>query len=192
LQIAESELALEIFLRQLAQRQKGALILDYDGTLTPAGQDHGSAFPYPGVRERLSTIVATGRTRVVIVGAWPAKELIRLLGVYPHPETWGLQELQRLWPNDRSDTYPLVDSDFETLAQAGSWLAVLQIRQLAELTPGGVSLRWEGFAEKEICVLRSEVRKGWIPLAANSRMTLLDYESGMEMRLNGRHKGHPC
>ena len=99
MQVLESNLALHQFFDQLDASQTGALVLDYDGTLAPFCKDRLNAFPYPGVSQALFRIMRTGSTRIAIVSGRPVEEVIPLLGIFPIPEIWALDGLQRLWPD---------------------------------------------------------------------------------------------
>lgn len=83
-----SKLDLQDFFRDVAQARQSALLLDYDGTLAPFRQNRHEALPYPGVTGLLNGILATGRTRLVLITGRCAQELIPLLDIFPHPEIW--------------------------------------------------------------------------------------------------------
>src|SRR5271169_5913032 len=91
-----SKLDLQEFFRDVARARESALMLDYDGTLAGFRQNRDEALPYPGVSELLQEIMATGRTRVVLITGRRAHELVPLLDVSPHPEIWGTHGLERL------------------------------------------------------------------------------------------------
>ena len=91
----EPQLRIERFLNAVTQARQSLLLLDYDGTLAPFSEQRHQAFPYPGIPSLLEEIVCGGRTRVVIVSGRDTSETIRLLGIEPIPEVWGLHGLQR-------------------------------------------------------------------------------------------------
>jgi trehalose-phosphatase len=181
--------ALETFFGKLHGSQTGALILDYDGTLAPFCADRYRAFPYPGVSEGLFRIMQGGRTRVVIVTGRPAEEILPLLGIFPFPEVWGLHGLQRLWADGICKTYPLCDDDRLVLDQATSWLDYQGLLDLAETKRGSIAVHWRGMSQEDASLIAEKVRKGWSRLTAHSRMTLLDFDGGVEIRLNAKNKG---
>ena len=86
----------------------------------------------------------TGSTRIAIVSGRPVEEVIPLLGIFPIPEIWGLDGLQRLWPDGTCRTYPLSDFDQLILAEASSWLDHQELRHLAEFKTGSITVRWRG------------------------------------------------
>lgn len=190
MQILETNLAMETFFGKLAACHSGALVLDYDGTLAPFTQDRRCAFPYPGVSQALLRIMKGGYTRVVIVTGRPASELIPLLGVFPFPEIWGLHGLERMRPDGDCRTYQLADSDLRILAEAGAWLDYQGLRHLAEFKTGSIAVHWRGFSPQDAAATAEKVRKGWSRLVADGRMTLLDFDGGIELRPNGRNKAH--
>lgn len=190
MQPLEMNAALETFWDDLGRHHTGALILDYDGTLAPFCKDRYCAFPYPGVSPLLFKIMQTGRTRVVLVSGRPAGELIPLLGIFPFPEIWGLHGLQRLLPDGECRTYPLADSDLRILAEAGFWLDYQGLRHLAECKTGSIAVHWRGLSPEDAAATAERVRKGWSRLVTDSRMTLLDFDGGIEIRPNTRNKAH--
>src|SRR2546423_15605381 len=86
------------FLDRLRSASARVLLLDYDGTLAPCCAARNLAFPYPEVPDLLARIMAEG-TRVVLISGRPARELLLLSGIHPHPEIWGSHGLERLKPD---------------------------------------------------------------------------------------------
>jgi len=91
----ERQISYAAFLDQLRSASTRVLLLDYDGTLAPFTVDRSLALPYPNVAERLMRIMKTG-TRVVLISGRPAREVVSLIGIDPHPEIWGSHSLERL------------------------------------------------------------------------------------------------
>lgn len=188
MQVLESNLALDQFFGRLDGSQTGALVLDYDGTLAPFCKDRLNAFPYPGISQALFRLMRTGGTRIAIVSGRPVEEVIPLLGVFPIPEIWGLDGLQRLWPDGTCRTYPLSDSDQMILAEASSWLDHQELRHLAEFKTGSITVHWRGLKATDAERIADRVRKGWARLARVSQMALLDFDGGIEIRPNRPNK----
>jgi len=186
----ETNPILETFFENLNRHHTGVLILDYDGTLAPFCNDRSCAYPFPGVSDSLSTLMESGLTRLVIVTGRPAAELIPLLGIFPFPEIWGLHGLQRFHPDGGCRTYPLSDSDLRILAEAGAWLEYQGLKHLAEFKTGSIAVHWRGLPPQAVTFLAEKVRQGWSRLVDHSRMTLLDFDGGIEIRPNGRNKAH--
>lgn len=190
MQTVDTILALETFFQELDRQHTGALVLDYDGTLAPFCKDRLHAVPYPGVSEALVKIMSGSSTRVVMVTGRPVGELVALLGISPTPEVWGLHGLQHLRPNGECRTYPILDSDLQILAEAEAWLDYQGLRHLAEVKKGSIAVHWRGMSPADAAQVAAKVRKGWSRLAADSRIVLLDFDGGIEIRFNGRNKAH--
>ncbi len=184
-----SKLDLEHFLRNVAQAQQSALLLDYDGTLAPFRQVRHEAFPYPGVTPLLREIIATGRTRVVLITGRRAHEVIPLLGVSPHPEVWGTHGLERLHNDGLHEMQPMDSYTLDALAAADEWLDSLKLHHLAEHKLGSLAVHWRGLAEDEIREIRCKVMLGWLSIADRACLTLEQFDGGVEIRMADRSKG---
>src|SRR5258707_14314062 len=86
------------FLERVRRATSRALLLDYDGTLAPFTADRTRAFPYREIPELISQIMLH-QTRVVLISGRPAKELLFLSRIHPHPEIWGSHGAERLHPD---------------------------------------------------------------------------------------------
>ena len=97
MEVIRSDFDFEEFLNRLGQSKHRTLLSDYDGTLAPFrdAKERNLAFPYEGVREVLTEIIAGGKTRVVIISARAVQDLIPLLGIEPLPEIWGIYGWER-------------------------------------------------------------------------------------------------
>ncbi len=178
-----------LFCAKVAQHKGGALLLDYDGTLAPFSTDRDSAFPYPQVREMLSKIVATRGTRVVVISGRPARDLIRLLGVRPPPEVWGVHGLERLRQDGSTESVYLEPQERDTLAQANALLEHLNLRHLTELKPGSVAVHWRGLDPRDAARVRYEASEAWNKLATGGTTIIQEFDGGLEIRVAKRNKG---
>lgn len=185
----DSSLQLEPFFEQLSSWRSGALALDYDGTLAPFHVDRDAAIPYPGVGSLIQAIQATDRTRVVLISGRPAEEVRHLLGIAPAPEIWGAHGRQRLWPNGRCEMAAIPPAHSAALQQADAWLEVHHLRGLAECKPGSIALHWRGLPPEEIAQLASSARAAFAPIAVAGRMSLLEFDGGIELRPSEPNKG---
>ncbi len=181
--------SLRRFLEELRGSTQSVLALDYDGTLAPFRIDRFQAFPYPGVREKIRAIVASGRTRVVLISGRRAEEVRDLLGVAPAPEIWGQHGGQRLHPDGRSELVAMRDSDRVTLEEAKSWLRSERLEHLAELKPQGVAVHWRGLSAKNAATIGERVQEAFAPLAGRPGMSLLEFDGGLELRPTEPNKG---
>jgi trehalose 6-phosphate phosphatase len=184
-----AKLNLENFLDELAQSRRAALLLDYDGTLAPFRVDRHRAFPYPGVPALLQEIINTGHTRVVLITGRPAQDIVPLLGLEPHPEIWGAYGLQRLRLDGTCEMPPMDENVVQALAAAAQWLNELGFGNLAELKPGSVAVHWRGLEDSVATRIRGTVLLGWLPIADRARLTLQEFEGGVEIKMSGSNKG---
>jgi trehalose 6-phosphate phosphatase len=189
LPFAESQIGLEQFIEKVAESERSALLLDYDGTLAPFSVDRREALPYPGVVPTLQEIMASGRTRVVIVTGRSAHEVLPLLGIHPHPEVWGAHGLQHLQPNGTCEVPPLDEAVSRALANAGQWLVEQGFQDLVEQKPGGIAVHWRGVPGSQTADIRERVLRGWFPIAQESLMSILEFDGGVEMRVPDLDKG---
>ena len=187
--IAEDQIEVAQFIEKVAEAEQSALLLDYDGTLAPFSVDRQEARPYPGVVPTLQEIMASGRTRLVIVTGRSAPEVVALLGIHPHPEIWGAHGLEHLSP-DGAREMPLLDKDELTaLAEADRWLAAEGMKPLSEHKPGSIAVHWRGLPEPNTVEIRNRVLQGWFPIAQGSLMSILEFDGGVEMRVPDLDKG---
>jgi trehalose-phosphatase len=165
------------------------LLLDYDGTLAPFRKERDQAVPYPGVAPALEAIMHEGHTRVVIISGRDATDISRLLGIQPSPEVWGLHGLQRLSPDGSGETLQPDERTLEILSAADQWLQYQQLRQLAEFKTGSIAVHWRGLGECEAEEIRGRVLIGWLTLAGQAGLDLLEFEGGVEIRAPQADKG---
>jgi trehalose 6-phosphate phosphatase len=177
------------FLRVVAQSPASLLLLDYDGTLAPFQRDREKAFPYAGVVQTLQAIVYRGRTRVVIISGREASEVVRLLGIQPRPEVWGLHGAQRLNAAGDSNTLPVDERDAEALAAAHRWLDDQHLRHTAEVKAGSIAVHWRGLEDREAEEIRRRVLMGWMRIAERSNLSVLEFDGGIELRATAFDKG---
>ena len=179
----------EQFMKAVARSPVSALLLDYDGTLAPFCLNRQQALPFPGVTELLQEIIANGRTRVVIITGRNAREVIPLLAVHPSPEIWGCHGLERLKPDGSCETPRVEEAVVHALADADRWLRYQGLHNRAEFKTGAVAIHWRGLDEAAAAETRSQVLRGWFPIAQSTPMELLEFDGGIEMRMPGRDKG---
>ena len=180
---------IESLLRAVAQAPRSLLMLDYDGTLAPFRKNPEQAFPYPGIAPVLQEIVRTGKTRVVIISGRDANEVIPLLNIAPRPELWGLHGLQRLNPDGSTHLPSLDESTVSELAAAEDWLHYQNLQHTAEFKTGSIAVHWRGLDESEAESIRGRVLMGWTPLAKYTRLDLLEFDGGVEIRAHKADKG---
>jgi len=181
---------LQQFFYQLSGARKSALLLDYDGTLSPFQLNRDEAVPYPGVPMLLAEIMDVGHTRVVIITGRRASEVVSLLGIHPHPEIWGAHGLQRL-RTDGSCEMPFLDeAAAQSLLQADRWLDTLGVHDRAEHKPGSLAVHWREISADGQSDIRRLVTLGWLPITHRAGLVMQEFDGGMEIRLPGGNKGH--
>jgi trehalose 6-phosphate phosphatase len=176
------------FLDQLHSASARTLMLDYDGTLAPFQTDRGHAFPYPEIPPLLARIIEKG-TRVVFVSGRPAREVVLLSGIHPHPEIWGSHGMERLKPDGTYHVDELSEDVESRLLQAADLLRAAGFEDRMELKTGGVALHWRGLGADDIRASEQAVKLLWDPIAAQHGMRLLEFDGGIELRDPSKDKG---
>jgi trehalose 6-phosphate phosphatase len=169
------------------------LLLDYDGTLAPFRVDRSKAKPFKGVREVLGHIQAERRTRIVVITGRPAREISPLLRGYPpvveHPvEVWGLHGAERLHPDGKREMDEPAPETRRTLDQLREYLRHNNLGGEFEDKPNAAVMHWRGASARTAKFIEQRTREMFEPLAAQPGLTLLEFESGLELRA-GRNKG---
>lgn len=182
-------IVVEQFMNAVAQSPVSSLLLDYDGTLAPFCLNRQQAVPYPGMTALLQEIIANGRTRVVMITGRNAHEVGPLLTVHPIPEIWGCHGLERLRPDGTYETPSVDERVRHALGDADRWLRYQGLHNRAEFKTGAVALHLRGLDEATAAETRGQVLLGWLPIAQNTPMELLEFDGGIEMRMPGRDKG---
>jgi trehalose 6-phosphate phosphatase len=180
---------IETLLKTVARAPQSLLILDYEGALAPFRNNPEQALPYPGVSAVLQQIVRFSKTRVVIISGRDAKDVIPLLRIEPHPEVWGFHGLQRLKPDGNSELSPPDKNMLDALAAANNWLHYQQLQSAAEYKMGSVAVHWRGLSGCELAEIRGRVLLGWMPLAKQTGLTVLESDGGVEIRARKANKG---
>jgi trehalose 6-phosphate phosphatase len=164
------------------------LLLDYDGTLAPFRLDRFKARPWAGVRELLTRIQSQGRTRIVIITGRPAAEITTLLGVVPPLEVWGLHGAERLHTDGRRELEQPPPATRQTLDSLCTQLRRNSFGGLFEEKPNAAVMHWRGHPTSKAKAIEKQARTLFEPLAQMDGLTLLEFESGLELRA-GREKG---
>ena len=107
----------------------------------------------------------------------------------PHPEIWGLHGLQRLKPDGSVELSPLDERSVAELAAAEDWLRYQRLEPAAEFKTGSIAVHWRGLDECEAESIRGRVLLGWRPLVKYTRLDLLEFDGGVEIRAHHADKG---
>ncbi len=184
----EAQEKLDDFFRAFTGAARPVLLLDYDGTLAPFRVDRFAARPWAGVRELLHLIQNQEKTRGVVVTGRPAAEISPLLGLDPAPEVWGLHGAERLHADGRCELEIMPP---ETRAKLDALCTKLRgdpFGGLIEEKPNAVAMHWRGLPRARGNSIEKRTRALFEPLAQLDGLSLLEFESGLEMRA-GRDKG---
>ncbi len=184
----ERQVAYSSFLDRLRSAPARILLLDYDGTLAPFTADRSLALPYPKMPALLVRIMALG-TRVVLISGRPARELVLLSGIHPHPEIWGSYGLERLKPDGSYEVGALSHQQQAGLLLAAKALRANGLGPHTELKPGSIAVHWRGLGTPDAEEINTRVRRLWRPLLADYSFILIDFDGGLEIRVPGRNKG---
>jgi trehalose 6-phosphate phosphatase len=186
--IAETETRLDEFFGSFDGAARPLLMLDYDGTLAPFRVDRYKARPWAGVSELLSCIQNQGSTRIVVITGRPAGEVAPLLAIQPAPEVWGLHGAERLHVNgsrELAETPPRTRTKLEELHQQ---LRHDSLGGLFEEKANAAVMHWRGVSPQRAKLIEKQTRELFEPLAKIYGLTLLEFESGLELRA-GPEKG---
>jgi len=179
----------ERFWSELADADKAALLLDYDGTLAPFRVERDKAVPYPGVRERLTEIRKNTETRLVIISGRAIDDLLPLLALTPPPEIWGCHGWERLDADGHRPEVVLPLQAQQGLDKARQWVTEQGLAEFVESKPVSVALHWRGCAPDQVKSLHEEILSGWQPLAIEYQLEIHSFNGGLELRCPGRDKG---
>jgi trehalose 6-phosphate phosphatase len=183
---------LQEFFKAFASAKKALLLLDYDGTLAPFRVDRFKARPWAGVRELLNGIQNPTEqciaTRMVFISGRPAAEVAALLALSRNVEVWGLHGAERLHPDGRRELEQVPPATREKLDELRAQLRQDSFGGLFEDKPNAAVMHWRGTSGRKAQEIAQRTRTLFDPLAKLEGLTLLKFESGLELRA-GRDKG---
>lgn len=178
------------FLERVQVSQHCALLLDYDGTLAPFRESRDNALPYPEVPQMIAAIMKSTSTRVVIVSGRSADEVVELLGLNPRPEIWGAHGLERLLPDGTMTTGRVDRRSARAIEEAVQWVTAQGLEKHLERKTGGIALHWRGLKTEKSKEMYQSAAKALLPLTRSSRLSLVEFDGGMELRVSSCNKGH--
>lgn len=176
-------------LERVESSPQSLLMLDYDGTLAPFAEQRETAIPYKDIPQILSAIMAT-RTRVLVVSGRPASDVTRLLGLNPAPEIWGAHGLERVRPDGSRVTGRVDRRSKLAIEQAVEWAKQQGLESQLERKPGGIALHWRGLAPRKVEEMFQSTMLSLLPLTRTSRLSLSEFDGGLELRVANCNKGH--
>jgi trehalose 6-phosphate phosphatase len=164
------------------------LLLDYDGTLADFRLDRFTARPWDGVRELLAEMQSDNCTQLRVITGRPASEINPLLQLPAPVEIWGLHGAERLYPDGRRE---LEEPPPEASAKLDELRLILRINAfggLFEDKPNAAVMHWRGHSPQMARLIEQKTRDLFEPAARVNGLSLLPFESGIELRV-GRDKG---
>jgi len=179
---------MEEFFACFAGQGRPHLLLDYDGTLAAFRVDRFQSQPYGGVRELLERIQKHGRTRLAVITGRPAAEIAPMLRLEQPVEVWGLHGAERLFPDGRRELEAAPAATQAKLEELRVLLRKDALGGLFEDKANGVVMHWRGVSRHKAEQIEQRARDLFEPLARLEGLALLDFESGVELRV-GRNKG---
>jgi trehalose 6-phosphate phosphatase len=183
------KVSLEVFFEQMGKAVEKALLLDYDGTLSPFHRDPSKAYPYPEVRDVVNRIKKSGEVRVVIItGRW-IRDLLPLLKLTEPPEIWGLHGMERLNPDGSYELAAMEEKALLGIVTADEQIEAMGLSGQCEKKPGCVALHWRGMSEKEVQKIRDKIKPKWTLMAETWGLDLLEFDGGLELKVPARNKG---
>jgi len=183
-----SLLAFPAWWRQLSRASRSALLLDFDGTLSPFVRERLEARPYAGVTDRLLRLAATPRLRLVLISGRPAKELASLLPAELKVEIWGSHGRERLSPDGGYKAVPLRAAQQAALTHLESELGREGLSRVIEKKVGSLAMHTRGLSEQEAHQVQSIAERFYNSLqgaGANPGLEWLPFDGGIEVRGTG-------
>jgi trehalose-phosphatase len=175
--------------QRLRSAPRSVLMLDYDGTLAPFHIDRFAATPYPGVEERLATLSALSRVRLVLVSGRSARELRDLLPIDIKAEIWGSHGREQMKTDGAYQLFALDPVQQAALEQLGVEMSALGFSETLEVKPASLAIHWRSFDPATQDRVRSLVQSIYARLKDTGGMQLLPFDGGLELRSTDRTKG---
>lgn len=168
------------------------LLLDYDGTLAPFRVDRSKAHPFKGVREVIASIQEQTPTRIVVITGRPAREIGPLLRGNPPAlspvEIWGLHGAERVHADGKHELRLFEPEAQRSLDQLREYLRHNNLGGEFEDKPNAAVMHWRGTSARTARFIAQRTRELFEPFASQDGFTLLEFESGLELRI-GPNKG---
>jgi trehalose-phosphatase len=178
------------FFSRLRSCRNGILILDYDGTLAPFTVRRDQARPYVQVPFLLDCISAATETRVVIVSGRGANSVRKLLKTSRPLEIWGSHGVERIHRSGEVERVVLAPHDLAVLGKVANALEKWGLGNFVERKPGSVAVHWRGMTRQGQHELESKALELMSAAADDSRLSVLRFEAGIELRVPEANKAH--
>ncbi len=178
----------------LAEAPRSLLICDYDGTLAPFKADKMTALPFPGVAERLEKIAGLPRAKLALVSGRPVAELITLFPLAARLELFGSHGREHRTADGVYRIEQASEPVRQALDRAADELRGLGYGGSLERKEASLAVHWRNLSPTEQARL-AEASEGVFAqhthrAAEQEGLSMLPFESGMELRANDHTKGH--
>ena len=185
MKILNPDKSLDKFFNGFGGASEKILMLDYDGTLAPFVTDRDKAYPYPGVRPRLTRLLTAEKTRTIIISGRSIETLKGLLGLDPMPELWGChgaEKLTREGGYKQANLDPKVYSGLEIIK---GWAKSVKLIDILEIKPAGLAFHWRGFSGGKVEQIRQLIESQWESPTGDYDLVLHEFDGGLEVRAAG-------
>jgi len=164
-------------------------MLDFDGTLAPFVRERMQARPYAGVCERLESLCANPRIRLVLISGRGAVELASLLPSGLKLEIWGSHGRERLDPGGIGyAALPLRAAQQQCLEQLEAAVRERGYAHAIEKKVGSIALHTRGLTQWDAHQITAIAREFSCSIPADpedSGLEWLPFDGGVELRGSG-------
>jgi trehalose 6-phosphate phosphatase len=169
---------------------ESVLMLDYDGTLAPFTANRFEAIPYPGVHARLETLLHIGTVRLILVTGRPAQELHHMLKLSSPLEIWGSHGREHRLPDGSYTLKEMTPAQMDALRDIADRISRAGFGEdVLERKPASLAIHWRALdpaAQQRLQHLALKSHRAQDP---STGLTVLDFESGLEIRRDDITKG---
>jgi hypothetical protein len=182
----------EGFFQSVARAPNRLLIADFEGALSPFSAGNVWLQPHREVLNRLTMIMKDSKTRFIVTSERSAEEVARSLGLWPIPEIWGGDGLERLRSDghyERAMDIPV--GTLDALVESELKLRREGLGRLVRVSLAGVSVCWCDETDLgKVLDVRAKVSGMLHSLCLNHpNLCLVRFPGGMGLRVSGATKG---
>ena len=182
MKILNKKASLNDFFEKLKVAKNRILMLDYDGTLSPFTPDRENAYPYPGIREILDSIIESGNTRLIIISGRQLGVLEGLLGLKNKPEMWGCHGAEHYTTENGYSAIQHPESTKRFLNSISQWVEENQLKDRLEIKPFGLAFHWRGLENNIQKEIATKVEAVWKSQLKDFDLEMKSFDGGLEIR----------
>ena len=170
------------FFEQLPMASEASLVLDHDGVIAPFSAVVSEAWSSTSLSGLVESIVASCRTRVIVVSERDAAAVARCFPNLPRPEIWARRGLELLLP-DGTYRSAGIDTELENaFAVADAWLEINGLANLVKFHAGAVTVSWEGLRDSEAHEARTCALRSIAHLRGSLKVAIYETATSIEVR----------